>query len=61
MVPIDLVVVAALVSPVGNLLTGGDLVKSLLYILLLLFCFHQLIKVSSIALIQVSLLVPCTM
>lgn len=41
----DLAVVAALVSPVGNLLTGGDLVKNLLYILLLLFYLHQLIEV----------------
>ncbi|KAK0200519.1 hypothetical protein DFS33DRAFT_164012 [Desarmillaria ectypa] len=41
----DLAVVAALVSPVGNLLTGGDLVKNLLYILFLLFYLHQLIEV----------------
>ncbi|KAK0184891.1 hypothetical protein F5146DRAFT_1074004 [Armillaria mellea] len=41
----DLAVVAALVSPVGNLLTGGDLVKNLLYIFLLLLYLHQLIEV----------------
>ncbi len=40
----DFSVVAALVSPVGNLLTGGDVVKNLLYILLLFLYLHQLIE-----------------
>ncbi len=40
----DFAVVVALVSPVGNLLTGGDLIKNLLYILFLLFYLHQIIE-----------------
>ncbi|KAH7924991.1 hypothetical protein BV22DRAFT_465813 [Leucogyrophana mollusca] len=41
----DLSVVVALVSPIGNWLTGGDHVKNLLLILLLIFYLHQIIEV----------------
>ncbi|KAF9016303.1 hypothetical protein BDZ89DRAFT_1141553 [Hymenopellis radicata] len=41
----DFAVVIALLSPVGNLLTGGDLIKNLIYILFLLFYLHQIIEV----------------
>ena len=40
----DLSVVVALVSPIGNWLTGGDHVKNLLLILLLVFYLHQIIE-----------------
>ena len=40
----DLAVVVALVSPVGNWLTGGDHVKNLLLIVLLIFYLHQIIE-----------------
>lgn len=40
----DLAVVVALVSPIGNLLTGGDHVKNLLLIVLLIFYLHQIIE-----------------
>ncbi|KAG2135384.1 uncharacterized protein EDB93DRAFT_826760 [Suillus bovinus] len=41
----DLSVVLALVSPIGNWLTGGDHVKNVLLILLLIFYLHQIIEV----------------
>ncbi|KAL4071304.1 hypothetical protein V8B97DRAFT_1871274 [Scleroderma yunnanense] len=41
----DLSVMVALASPVGNWLTGGDHVKNLFLILLLIFYLHQLIEV----------------
>ncbi|KIJ64364.1 hypothetical protein HYDPIDRAFT_40580 [Hydnomerulius pinastri MD-312] len=41
----DLSVVIALVSPIGNWLTGGDHVKNILLILLLIFYLHQIIEV----------------
>ncbi|KAH9476594.1 hypothetical protein JR316_0010627 [Psilocybe cubensis] len=41
----DLAVVVALVSPIGNWLTGGDHVKNLLLIVLLIFYLHQVIEV----------------
>ncbi|KAK1217046.1 hypothetical protein PQX77_020320 [Marasmius sp. AFHP31] len=41
----DLTVVAALVSPIGNWLTGGDHVKNVVLVLLLLFYLHQIIEV----------------
>ncbi|KAL0569870.1 hypothetical protein V5O48_012089 [Marasmius crinis-equi] len=41
----DLTVVAALVSPIGNWLTGGDHVKNVILVLLLLFYLHQIIEV----------------
>lgn len=40
----DLAVVAALVSPVGNWLTGGDHVKNLIFVVLLIFYLHQVIE-----------------
>ena len=40
----DLSVLVALVSPIGNWLTGGDHVKHLLLILLLVFYLHQIIE-----------------
>nr|AGC14661.1 hypothetical protein [Lentinula edodes]AGC14672.1 hypothetical protein [Lentinula edodes] len=40
----DLAVVAALVSPVGQWLTGGDHIKNLLFVLLLVFYLHQIIE-----------------
>lgn len=40
----DLAVVVALVSPIGNWLTGGDHVKNLLLIVLLIFYLHQVIE-----------------
>ncbi|KAF9522488.1 hypothetical protein CPB83DRAFT_871970 [Crepidotus variabilis] len=41
----DLAVVVALVSPIGNMLTGGDHIKNLLLIVLLIFYLHQIIEV----------------
>ncbi|KAG7085961.1 hypothetical protein E1B28_003486 [Marasmius oreades] len=41
----DLTVVAALVSPIGNWLTGGDHVKNVLLVSFLLFYLHQIIEV----------------
>jgi len=40
----DLAVMIALASPVGNWLTGGDHVKNLVLILLLIFYLHQLVE-----------------
>ena len=40
----DLAVVVALVSPIGNWLTGGDHVKNLLLIVLLIYYLHQIIE-----------------
>jgi hypothetical protein len=40
----DLSVVVALISPIGNWLTGGDHVKNLLLILFLIFYLHQIIE-----------------
>jgi hypothetical protein len=40
----DLSVIVALVSPIGNWLTGGDYVKNILLILLLIFYLHQIIE-----------------
>ena len=40
----DLAVVVALVSPVGNWLTGGDHIKHLLLIVLLILYLHQIIE-----------------
>ncbi|KIM42083.1 hypothetical protein M413DRAFT_445243 [Hebeloma cylindrosporum] len=41
----DLAVVVALVSPIGNWLTGTDHVKNLLLIVLLIFYLHQIIEI----------------
>lgn len=40
----DLSVILALVSPIGNWLTGGDHVKNILLVLLLIFYLHQIIE-----------------
>lgn len=44
----DLAVVVALVSPIGNWLTGGDHIKNLLLVVLLIFYLHQIIESKSI-------------
>jgi len=41
----DLAVVVALVSPIGNWLTGGDHIKNLFLVILLIFYLHQIIEV----------------
>ncbi|KAF9007134.1 hypothetical protein BDQ17DRAFT_1423205 [Cyathus striatus] len=41
----DLAVVVALVSPVGNWLTGGDHIKNLFLVVLLIFYLHQIIEI----------------
>ncbi|KAJ3833883.1 hypothetical protein F5878DRAFT_728546 [Lentinula raphanica] len=41
----DLAVVAALVSPIGQWLTGGDHIKNLLLVMLLVFYLHQIIEI----------------
>lgn len=43
----DLAVVVALVSPIGNWLTGGDHIKNLLLVVLLIFYLHQIIESGS--------------
>ena len=48
----DLAVVVALVSPVGNWLTGGDHIKNLLLIVLLIFYLHQIIESTSFILVS---------
>ncbi|KAG6827954.1 hypothetical protein H0H87_003286 [Tephrocybe sp. NHM501043] len=40
----DLAVVVALVSPIGNWLTGGDHIKNVFLIMLLVFYLHQIIE-----------------
>lgn len=41
---LDLSVVVALVSPIGHWLTGGDHIKNLFLVVLLIFYLHQLIQ-----------------
>ncbi|KAG6889204.1 hypothetical protein C0995_002664 [Termitomyces sp. Mi166 len=41
----DLAVLVALVSPIGNWLTGGDYIKNVCLIMLLIFYLHQIIEV----------------
>lgn len=41
---LDLSIIVAIVSPIGNWLTGGDHIKNLLLIILLIFYLHQLIE-----------------
>ena len=41
---LDLSVVIALISPIGHWLTGGDHIKNLFLIVLLIFYLHQLIQ-----------------
>ena len=45
----DLSIVVALISPIGNMLTGGDHVKNILLLLLLIYYLHQLIEGESAA------------
>ena len=45
----DLAVVVALVSPIGNWLTGGDHIESLLLIVLLIFYLHHIIESTSLS------------
>lgn len=40
----DLAVILAFVSPIGNLLTGGDHVKNLVFIIFLVYYLHQIIE-----------------
>ena len=46
---LDLAVVVALVPPIGNWLTGGDHIKNLLLIVLLIFYLHQIIESTSLS------------
>ncbi|KZP13969.1 hypothetical protein FIBSPDRAFT_868696 [Athelia psychrophila] len=41
---LDLSVIIALVSPIGQWLTGGDHIKNLFLMVLLVFYLHQLIQ-----------------
>ena len=41
---VDLSLIVALVSPIGNWLTGSDHIKNLFLILLLIFYLHQLVE-----------------
>lgn len=41
---LDLSIIVALVSPLGNLLTGGDHIKNVLLLLLLVYYLHQLVE-----------------
>ncbi|KIL64374.1 hypothetical protein M378DRAFT_163410 [Amanita muscaria Koide BX008] len=41
----DLAVLVALVSPIGHWLTGGDYIKNLLLIILVIYYLHQIIEV----------------
>lgn len=40
----DLSIIVALVSPIGNLLTGSDHIKNIFLILLLIYYLHQLVE-----------------
>ncbi|CCM01289.1 uncharacterized protein FIBRA_03338 [Fibroporia radiculosa] len=42
---LDLSIIVACVSPIGNWLTGGDHVKNLFLVILLIFYLHQLVEV----------------
>ncbi|KAI0752085.1 hypothetical protein C8Q74DRAFT_1308698 [Fomes fomentarius] len=42
---LDLSIIVALVSPIGNWLTGGDHIKNLFLIILLIFYLHQIIEI----------------
>lgn len=47
---LDLSVVVALVSPIGSWLTGGDHIKNLIVVVLLVFYLHQIIESMSFTL-----------
>ncbi|KAI1790871.1 hypothetical protein LXA43DRAFT_890285 [Ganoderma leucocontextum] len=42
---LDLSIIVALVSPIGNWLTGGDHIKNLFLIILMIFYLHQIIEI----------------
>ncbi|KAI0702604.1 hypothetical protein C8Q76DRAFT_585370, partial [Earliella scabrosa] len=42
---LDLSIIVALVSPIGNWLTGGDHIKNVFLIVLLIFYLHQIIEI----------------
>ncbi|KAI0742564.1 hypothetical protein C8Q80DRAFT_1108746 [Daedaleopsis nitida] len=42
---LDLSIIVALVSPIGNWLTGGDHIKNIFLIILLIFYLHQIIEI----------------
>ncbi len=44
---LDLSIIVALVSPIGNWLTGGDHIQNLFLIILLIFYLHQIIESTS--------------
>ena len=44
---LDLSIIVACVSPIGNWLTGGDHIKNLFLIILLIFYLHQLVEGAS--------------
>lgn len=44
---LDLSIIVALVSPIGNWLTGGDHIKNLFLIILLIFYLHQIVESTS--------------
>lgn len=52
---LDLSVVVALVSPIGQWLTGGDHIKNLFLIVLLIFYLHQLIQGTDLFFIYLTL------
>ncbi len=41
---LDLSIIVALVSPIGNWLTGGDHIKNVFLIILLIFYLHQIVE-----------------
>ncbi|KAI0694923.1 hypothetical protein C8T65DRAFT_666270 [Cerioporus squamosus] len=42
---LDLSIIVALVSPIGNWLTGGDHIKNVFLIILLIFYLHQIVEI----------------
>lgn len=54
---LDASIIIALISPIGNLLTGGDHVKNLLLLALLIYYLHQLVE--GLVLICMKLCKPC--
>lgn len=45
---LDLSIIVALVSPIGNWLTGGDHIKNIILIILLIFYLHQIVESTSV-------------
>lgn len=54
---LDLSIIVALVSPIGNWLTGGDHIKNLFLIILLIFYLHQIVESTSVCPVPALLLV----